>query len=1581
MKRHFTLFLFFCLVRTEIVYESGSMVEFFGGSAPESNYDNWVSHVTEGIARTGYNDFGPEWLDVQTNGFGNYRKLNEGSQALLHWETILSQFVSGDTLGVDSLLQDSLDTFFYELVVFEDTTLNKSFYMLREQIDSSFVDVNQPDETADDVIGGFRNGWGLFIINPSASREQVLFQVPHPCDDFIAPYIALDLFLEIDAFGLMISGSSREAAWSQSGEYTNSKSYSDPSRYKHTVFQKFQEAVAEPLINTNPHWPLVFAVHSFDNASHASRNSIILGAGAGNANTNKPIRDISGDHFDIINFTEEFPIPADQFTNPEPLHVTGYYEANYNYDFYYDNGSEEFLIRESESLNGIPFGHQMVHLQSLVSGYSVYEPWLHVEMDEKPMLFDSSGVSDETVYSQGVYPTGVHNFSMIREYYQPFIQAVDSYLTHWETVPDASYPDSIKSLIVRNAVTAGNVDLLWSPVFDSNFKTYEIQFGQDSITNDSPIADLNNYAALQYMRTSSQTLSDFDHSQRWFFKIRAKDYFNNAGPWSETISNWLPGHGPPDTLLKFDENTIFGSVLDEDSDIGAYTVDTAITMHGANASLALYGNTWKSVQINPFLPDTSSILQIFARVDSVSEIQGIGFSNGMQTVRYSISGTQMLDIENWIPVYQGTGEAGVWKSYEIPIGNDWVAWFDSLSAITEIQFINDNDASEFSGGVHFSLILDLTPDLPKPPIVSIGYSAGEMRIENNHEIVSISFVSTVVDSDSYNFTYEWEFGDGNASSDPNPLHNYLIEDDHDYTVILTVRDESGKRGWASTTVQVSGGASTFPLKMNFVGDIMMGRQFESFGGIIPTLGVNALFEPTLEILGQAADVTVANLEIPLSNQGYAHPTKTIVFRSNPANVGGLLYGGIDVVSLANNHIMDYMEPALTQTQQVLGTAGILYSGAGLDSYEAYLPAMMSRKGQTLAFIASSDRTGQYNNFQPYLNAGENKPGFAYMTPYHLKQQINSVRGAADLVIVEMHAGSEYSYSPGANYDFYEPESGFETMRINPASGTGFGSNTLIGSEEEDYSPRLDRPQMWDRAIRQFAIDEGADAVIVHHPHIIQGVEIYNGKMIAHSLGNFIFDLGYAETYPSMILNAEADETGFRDYSITPVYIDDYIPLPAKGELGNYILDNVAMLSRELDTYVHVNNNTQRATVVLDTLSMERQSLNYSIWDPQWKETEFAGEPYFISNPLAIPDAGSLSEIVGGFQQITHYRLGREKIWMKNFENEGSSLWNLNSQYEELQNDVRRRGRSAVAHTLTPNTPDNIITNLEDRFPFNNAKNHTVHGYIKTENGNDVALQIRLAGSRSSGTLLTASIDGPFPGENDWLYYWGEAPTHEDANFFDIRMNSDIPDTGIAKSWFDDVGLVQWDSIETFDGFPINIQYPNNFNYIQLFATGVPTAMVNVQLTNTIIGGVSTLEAVPRVINPTITAPGRIHFYDESRGPVGKWHWQFLDAINVFQRHPSFYFFNPGIYGVSLTVTGINGESDTDYITVVVRSGEAEEHLLGDVNGDGFFTDMDVVLCVQYILRHIEFDPDEFLAADVDKNGTINIIDVLLVSDY
>ena len=182
------------------------------------------------------------------------------------------------------------------------------------------------------------------------------------------------------------------------------------------------------------------------------------------------------------------------------------------------------------------------------------------------------------------------------------------------------------------------------------------------------------------------------------------------------------------------------------------------------------------------------------------------------------------------------------------------------------------------------MIRDITPDLPIPPKVSISYEQINSRNEQDMQLVSIAFSSTVQDTDSYSFSYFWEFGDGITSELPNPVHDYNIEDNHNYSVILVVADETGQKGWASTSITVDQGNTSFPIKINFVGDIMMGRRFENENGIITNQGVDALFEPTIDILGEAADVTVANLEVPLTNQGFPHPTKGIVFRSAPENV-------------------------------------------------------------------------------------------------------------------------------------------------------------------------------------------------------------------------------------------------------------------------------------------------------------------------------------------------------------------------------------------------------------------------------------------------------------------------------------------------------------------------------------------------------------------------------------------------------------------------------------------------------------------------------------------------------------------------
>ena len=75
---------------SEIIYEQGSLLEFIAGNSPTTSYDNWLSHVSEGIVSPGFNDYGPEWLDIQTNGFGDHTILSENSPTLSYWETIFN---------------------------------------------------------------------------------------------------------------------------------------------------------------------------------------------------------------------------------------------------------------------------------------------------------------------------------------------------------------------------------------------------------------------------------------------------------------------------------------------------------------------------------------------------------------------------------------------------------------------------------------------------------------------------------------------------------------------------------------------------------------------------------------------------------------------------------------------------------------------------------------------------------------------------------------------------------------------------------------------------------------------------------------------------------------------------------------------------------------------------------------------------------------------------------------------------------------------------------------------------------------------------------------------------------------------------------------------------------------------------------------------------------------------------------------------------------------------------------------------------------------------------------------------------
>ena len=882
---------------------------------------------------------------------------------------------------------------------------------------------------------------------------------------------------------------------------------------------------------------------------------------------------------------------------------------------------------------------------------------------------------------------------------------------------------------------------------------------------------------------------------------------------------------PGDTVESFERGTVLlNSYPGQDQHPGAWRVDSLLPHAGSRYSLKLFGNTWKTERITPISVDSSAVWQVSAYIDSTGEIQGFGvIDDSSHALLYAFAGSEELDPDDWVTVYQGAFSIRTWNLYQLPIAADWFARYGYLPTISDLVFINDRDQAAHAVAF-FDDIIDITDSLPVAPHVSITDSVGDVYMGSaRHLSVDVQFYGHVFDPDGGTHSFHWDFGDGTTSALQNPFHTFLVPDNHPYTVLLGVVDQTGLWGRASCQIQVDPGPTTFPVRMNFAGDIMMARRYEQPGGIIPTRGVEAIFAPSKPFLGDIADITVGNLESPLCNTGTRHPTKPIAFRGSPANVAGLTYAGIDVVTIANNHVIDYGLQGLQQMQSVLRANSIVFSGAGANAYEAALPAFYTKSGVCIAFVASSDRTGQYENYQPFLDAGFNKPGFANLTPFDLARQIDTVSSVADLVVVEMHSGSEYS--------------------VAPTNGE-FGSSIVDPEGDEDYSPSLVTPLLTDIQTREYAIDQGADLVICHHPHVAHGFEVYRGKLIAHSLGNFAFDLDYPETMPTVILNASIDQTGFHEYSVTPVFIDDYIPTRSQGEFGRHILDYLARRSKDLNTYMLVDSQSVTASIVLDTFYLRPTVIPHSA---QLQVHQEGGE--WISEPCRLARTGSVSSLENVLPSgLWQYRLGRDVVWFGNFEDEGCSLWNINEGDERYDTAVVHRGRRSLLQQRSAGA-GSITTGLEERLVCeSDAGHYSLYGNIRTLNANSATMKVKSYNSRTGTEIGTAELGATVSGDSGWTFYQKEFVPTTGTTFFDLQLTSSSPSAGTGKTWFDDVGIISWSDWKSFTPSE-NFTTPNDYYWLQLKA---PSHVVNATVTydETRFTDISTIVDEPRPSQPT-----------------------------------------------------------------------------------------------------------------------------------
>ncbi|MCC8087114.1 MAG: CapA family protein [Clostridium sp.] len=272
-------------------------------------------------------------------------------------------------------------------------------------------------------------------------------------------------------------------------------------------------------------------------------------------------------------------------------------------------------------------------------------------------------------------------------------------------------------------------------------------------------------------------------------------------------------------------------------------------------------------------------------------------------------------------------------------------------------------------------------------------------------------------------------------------------------------DNGGEEG----SMTEDGGADPEPedstIRFVFAGDILLSDHVLAAYNKTGTIG--SVVDQGLRDVIDGSDVFMANQEFPFSNRGSAAADKQFTFRLPPEKVSLLKEMGIDIVTLANNHALDFGTDALLDTCDTLDEAGIYRVGAGANLEEARKPVIMEIKGKTIGFLGAS-RVIPVGSW----NATATSPGMlTTYDPAMLLEDIKSAKETCDFVIVYVH----------------------------------------WGIERDEY------PQDYQRTMGKQYIDAGADMVIGSHPHVLQGMEYYNSKPIVYSLGNFVFGSSIPKT--------------------------------------------------------------------------------------------------------------------------------------------------------------------------------------------------------------------------------------------------------------------------------------------------------------------------------------------------------------------------------------------------------------------------------------------------------------------------------------
>lgn len=306
-----------------------------------------------------------------------------------------------------------------------------------------------------------------------------------------------------------------------------------------------------------------------------------------------------------------------------------------------------------------------------------------------------------------------------------------------------------------------------------------------------------------------------------------------------------------------------------------------------------------------------------------------------------------------------------------------------------------------------------------------------------------------------------------------------------------------------------------------MGDVMLGRLVNE---MLKDEDNAYPWGNTLSII-QNTDLRICNLECVISDKGnpWSMTPKMFHFRTDEKNIQTLKRAEIDMVSIANNHVLDYEDEALCRMIETLDKHSILHAGAGINHAQASKPIVCSKNGQKIGMIAFTDN-------EPEWEAGPKKPGIFYV-PIDLKDKradflfnlIDEVRKKVDFLLVSAHWGPNWGYKPPKEHKIF--------------------AHALI--------------------------DAGVDLIFGHSGHIFRGIEIYKNKPILYCAGDFIDDYAVDEIErndESFIFVLEKGEISSK-LLLYPTLISQFQAQLPIGERKEAILSKMHQLCGDLGTHM------------------------------------------------------------------------------------------------------------------------------------------------------------------------------------------------------------------------------------------------------------------------------------------------------------------------------------------------------------------------------------------------------------------------------